>query len=68
MAVGFAPIKAVKPDVIQCRKPFDTFTTRGVCPHCGAQYVVTRCLHCGQSHPIDQWLVVAPVPVPPTIA
>ncbi len=52
----------------QCRKPFDTFTTRGVCPHCGAQYAVTRCLHCGQSHPIDQWLVAAPVPLPPPIA
>ena len=22
----------------QCRQPFDTFETRGVCPHCGAQY------------------------------
>lgn len=46
----------------QCRKPFDTFATRGICPHCNAQYTVTRCLHCGRSSPLDQWLIPAPVP------
>lgn len=45
----------------RCQKPFDTFTTQGSCPHCNAQYAVTRCLNCGQSHPNDQWLVAVPV-------
>jgi Zn-dependent protease len=31
----------------RCRKSFDTFATGGVCPHCGAQYTLTRCLECG---------------------
>jgi Zn-dependent protease len=40
----------------QCRQPFDTFETRGVCPHCGAQYATTVCLDCGEQHPMSEWI------------
>ncbi len=46
----------------RCHKPFDTFTTQGICPHCSAQYAVTRCLDCGASHPLSKWAVATPVP------
>jgi Zn-dependent protease len=41
----------------ECRQPFDTFETRGVCPQCGAQFVMTRCLDCGEEHPMSDWIV-----------
>jgi Zn-dependent protease len=41
----------------QCRQPFDTFLTRGVCPNCSAQYATTACLECGQRHPMNEWVV-----------
>src|SRR6185295_19070919 len=44
----------------QCRTRFDTFATHAVCPHCGAQFDVTRCLNCGSSHPMDEWMAAAP--------
>jgi Zn-dependent protease len=40
----------------QCSQPFDTFATRAVCPHCTARYAVTRCLDCGESRPIEEWV------------
>jgi Zn-dependent protease len=40
-----------------CRQPFDTFQTGAVCPHCGARFGVTRCLDCGELHPLEQWMV-----------
>ncbi len=48
----------------QCGQPFDTFETRAVCPHCGAQFTVTRCPECGRSSPLSEW-TVAPPPLPP---
>ena len=39
----------------QCGQPFDTFENWGVCPHCEMQFATTRCLECGQQHPISQW-------------
>jgi Zn-dependent protease len=39
----------------QCRQPFDTFVTGGVCPGCGARFEVTRCLDCGAAHPMHEW-------------
>jgi Zn-dependent protease len=39
----------------RCGQPFDTFHTNAVCPHCGAQFSVTRCLDCGNAHPISEW-------------
>jgi Zn-dependent protease len=43
----------------QCRQPFDTFETRGVCPHCGAQYATTMCLDCHEQRPMSEWMVGA---------
>lgn len=43
----------------QCRQPFDTFQTQAVCPHCGAQFATTRCLDCGEQHPMNEWMVSA---------
>jgi Zn-dependent protease len=43
----------------QCGQPFDTFQARGVCPHCGAQFATTRCLDCGEQHPMSEWIVGA---------
>jgi Zn-dependent protease len=40
----------------QCQQPFDTFQTRGVCPHCATRYESTKCLDCGASHPMTQWM------------
>ncbi len=39
-----------------CRKPFDTFITRGNCPHCGVQYAVTACPECGSQRPFSEWV------------
>src|ERR1022692_2149866 len=34
----------------KCQQPFDTFQTHAVCPHCAAQFAVTKCLECGRAH------------------
>jgi Zn-dependent protease len=54
----------------QCHKPFDTFTTQAVCPHCDAQFASTRCIDCGGLHPMNEWIAsthvsleLAPAPV-----
>jgi hypothetical protein len=39
----------------KCGKPFDTFLTQGICPHCQTQYSATQCLDCGVSNPISAW-------------
>jgi Zn-dependent protease len=41
----------------KCRQAFDTFETRGVCPHCGAQYATTMCLDCQEHRPMNDWVV-----------
>jgi Zn-dependent protease len=41
----------------QCRKPFDTFQTQAVCPHCATRFDVTRCLDCGRANPMGDWMV-----------
>ncbi len=46
----------------QCGKPFDTFRTHAVCPHCAVRFGVTQCLDCGRPHPISDWIVSALVP------
>src|SRR5713226_6247356 len=43
----------------QCRQPFDTFQTRAVCPHCAAQFAVTKCLDCGGVYPMSEWIAPA---------
>jgi len=46
----------------QCGKPFDTFQTHAVCPHCAAQFALTRCVDCGALHPLSEWMAPAVVP------
>jgi Zn-dependent protease len=46
----------------RCGQAFDTFQTRAVCPHCGTQFAVTKCLDCGGVHPMSEWMVAALVP------
>jgi hypothetical protein len=46
----------------RCRKPFDIFATQANCPHCGMQFVVTKCLNCGKPSPINNWAIYPPVP------
>jgi Zn-dependent protease len=43
----------------RCEQSFDTFETRGVCPHCSAQFATTTCLDCRVQNPIDAWVVGA---------
>ena len=46
----------------QCSQGFDTFQTRAICPHCGAQFPLTQCLDCGDMRPLSEWSVAALVP------
>jgi Zn-dependent protease len=39
-----------------CKQPLDTFQTGGVCPHCAARFTTTRCLDCGEQHPMSEWV------------
>jgi Zn-dependent protease len=48
----------------KCLKPFDTFATNAVCPHCGKGFPSTACLDCGVAHPISEWVVAPPFPAP----
>jgi len=40
-----------------CKQPFDTFETRAICPHCATRFETTRCLDCGELHPMSEWVV-----------
>jgi predicted RNA-binding Zn-ribbon protein involved in translation (DUF1610 family) len=51
----------------KCGQAFDTFGTHATCPHCGAQYPVTRCPECGRSHSLAEWAAAAPVVAPPRL-
>ncbi len=44
----------------QCGQAFDIFLTQGICPHCAAQFNVTRCLDCGISSPLVAWTNATP--------
>ncbi len=48
----------------QCRTPFDIFETQGVCPSCASRFSATRCLDCGATNPISEWLAPSRVPPP----
>jgi len=39
----------------RCEQGFDTFETGAVCPHCGARFDSTMCLHCFTRHPMSAW-------------
>lgn len=71
---GFACPDCHQPPIIgpfwrcdRCFKPFDTFESRGVCPHCGAQFAVTRCPECGRAHPFEQWIAHGASSAPPRL-
>jgi Zn-dependent protease len=40
----------------RCGARFDTFETGATCPACGATFAATRCLDCGRSTPLGEWL------------
>ena len=40
-----------------CRKPFDTFQTRTLCPNCAEQHSLTMCLDCYAKNPLEKWTV-----------
>ena len=42
-----------------CGQQFDTFQTRGLCPRCATQFPMTKCLDCGASHSMNDWLVAS---------
>jgi Zn-dependent protease len=72
---GFACPSCRKPPVLgplwrcsKCFKPFDTFETGAVCPHCGTQFPVTQCLDCGIARPIGEWVQPPPIPVDSRLA
>jgi len=44
----------------RCGKAFDTFETQSTCPQCGARFESTRCLDCGEMHPMSEWLIPPP--------
>jgi Zn-dependent protease len=69
---GFACPSCRQPPIIgpiwrcdQCQQQFDTFAARAVCPHCGAQFPVTRCPECGSGHSLSEWVAAAPMSAPP---
>ena len=43
-----------------CRKPFDTFETRALCPNCAEQHSLTMCLDCYAKNPLNEWIVPQP--------
>lgn len=46
----------------QCQTPFDTFQTGALCPACGTQLPVTKCIDCGAVHPMSEWAIARLVP------
>ena len=60
--IGFAcPACKTSPTIGQfwkcgkCGQAFDTFETRAVCPQCTTQFPITKCMDCGEAHPINEW-------------
>jgi Zn-dependent protease/predicted RNA-binding Zn-ribbon protein involved in translation (DUF1610 family) len=64
---GQAPIIGPLWRCDKCQQGFDTFAAGAVCPHCGAQFAVTRCPECGRAHPFSEWVTAAPVSAPPRL-
>jgi len=52
----------------KCFKAFDTFDTGAVCPYCGTQFPVTRCVDCGAARPLSEWALPPPLPVDSRLA
>jgi Zn-dependent protease len=51
----------------KCTQAFDTFETHATCPHCGAQFPVTRCPECGRAHALAEWAAGQTVGAPPRL-
>lgn len=71
---GFACPTCQQPPIIgplwrcdKCGQAFDTFGTHATCPHCGAQFPMTRCPECGRSHSFSEWVTYGPAGVPPRL-
>jgi Zn-dependent protease len=46
----------------KCGQQFDTFQTRAVCPRCATQFPMTKCMDCGASNPMNDWMVASLAP------
>jgi Zn-dependent protease len=46
----------------RCGQAFDTFQTHAVCPQCGTQFPVTKCMDCGEARPMGEWAAAAVAP------
>ena len=44
-----------------CKQGFDTFWTRGACPHCAHQHERTICIDCQEVSPMTAWAAAASV-------
>ena len=59
------PIRGALWRCAKCLKPFDTFESMAVCPHCGTEFPATQCFECGSASNIRNWVVPAsPAPAP----
>ena len=43
----------------RCGRAFNTFQTQAACPQCATQFPVTRCLDCGRTHAMSDWMNAA---------
>ncbi len=41
----------------KCETAFDAFQSHATCPNCAAQFGLTRCLDCGKSYPMSEWMI-----------
>jgi len=62
-ACGAAPLRGALWRCGRCRKQFDMFESSAVCPHCGAEFDLTRCPECGAQHPMHSWITRPPLPL-----
>jgi Zn-dependent protease len=46
-----------------CRRPFDIFETRGVCPNCATRHPEVQCMDCAQVNLLSDWLPAIVLPV-----
>ena len=59
---GAAPLKGDFWPCDFCRRPYDLFETRGVCPNCAARCPEVQCIDCTQFSPVVDWLPATVLP------